>query len=243
MATYTAGEQINRALRLIGMLAEGETPSAATAQDSLMALNQMIDSWNTERLSVFSTIDQIVNWPVGSINETLGPSGSLVRLNGTAVRPVLVDDSTYFKDPGTGVSYGVKLINQQQYNGIAVKTVTSTFPQVVFVNMTYPDIDIFIYPRPTRLLEWHFISVEQLTQPASLSTDILFPPGYLRAFTYNFACEIAPEFGVEPSPQVQRIAMYSKRNLKRINNPDDVMSMPYSLVATRQRFNVYAGNY
>jgi hypothetical protein len=225
------------------MLAEGETPSAATAQDSLMALNQMIDSWNTERLSVFSTIDQIVNWPVGSINETLGPSGSLVRLNGTAVRPVLVDDSTYFKDPGTGVSYGVKLINQQQYNGIAVKTVTSTFPQVVFVNMTYPDIDIFIYPRPTRLLEWHFISVQELTQPANLSTDILFPPGYLRAFTYNLACEIAPEFGVEPSPQVQRIAMYSKRNLKRINNPDDVMSMPYAIVATRQRFNVYAGNY
>jgi hypothetical protein len=243
MTTYTAGEQINRALRLIGMLAEGETPSAATAQDSLMALNQMIDSWNTERLSVFSTIDQIVNWPVGSINETLGPSGSLVRLNGTAVRPVLVDDSTYFKDPGTGVSYGVKLINQQQYNGIAVKTVTSTFPQVVFVNMTYPNIDIFIYPRPTRLLEWHFISVQELTQPANLSTDILFPPGYLRAFTYNLACEIAPEFGVEPSPQVQRIAMYSKRNLKRINNPDDVMSMPYAIVATRQRFNVYAGNY
>ena len=225
------------------MLAEGETPSAATAQDSLMALNQMIDSWNTERLSVFSTIDQIVNWPVGSINETLGPSGSLVRLNGTAQRPVLVDDSTYFKDPGTGVSYGVKLINQQQYNGIAVKTVTSTFPQVVFVNMTYPNIDIFIYPRPTRLLEWHFISVEQLTQPANLSTDILFPPGYLRAFTYNLACEIAPEFGVEPSPQVQRIAMYSKRNLKRINNPDDVMSMPYAIVATRQRYNVYAGNF
>jgi hypothetical protein len=208
-----------------------------------MALNQMIDSWNTERLSVFSTIDQIVNWPVGSINETLGPSGSLVRLNGTAQRPVLVDDSTYFKDPGTGVSYGVKLINQQQYNGIAVKTVTSTFPQVVFVNMTYPNIDIFIYPRPTRLLEWHFISVQELTQPANLSTDILFPPGYLRAFTYNLACEIAPEFGVEPSPQVQRIAMYSKRNLKRINNPDDVMSMPYAIVATRQRFNVYAGNY
>ena len=190
-----------------------------------------------------ASIDQIINWPVGSINETLGPTGSLVRLNGTAVRPVLVDDSTYFKDPGTGVSYGVKLINQQQYNGIAVKTVTSTFPQVMFVNMTYPDVDLFIYPRPTRLLEWHFISVEQLTQPANLSTDILFPPGYLRAFTYNLACEIAPEFGVEPSPQVKRIAMYSKRNLKRINNPDDVMSMPYAIVATRQRYNIYAGNF
>ena len=45
MTTYTAGQQIERALRLLGVLAEGETPSAATSQDALMALNQMIDSW------------------------------------------------------------------------------------------------------------------------------------------------------------------------------------------------------
>ncbi|NBX88222.1 MAG: hypothetical protein EBQ97_06865, partial [Bacteroidetes bacterium] len=79
----TAGDQINRALRLLGVLAEGETPSPSVSQDSLTALNQMIESWNTERLSVFSTIDQIVNWPVNSINATLGPTGSLTRLNGT----------------------------------------------------------------------------------------------------------------------------------------------------------------
>jgi hypothetical protein len=100
-----------------------------------------------------------------------------------------------------------------------------------------------IYPKPTRVLEWHFVSVQQLTQPANLATQLHFPPGYLRAFVYNLAMEFAPEFGVEPSPQVVRIAMTSKRNLKRINNPDDIMSMPYSLVATRQRFNIYAGNY
>ena len=238
MATYSANDQINRALRLLGVLAEGETPSAAVSQDALMALNQMIDSWNTERLAVFSTQDQIYLWPTSTIKRTLGPTGDFV-----GNRPILIDDSTYFRDPSTNVSFGVKLINQQQYNGIAVKTVTSTYPQVMWVNMTYPDIEMYIYPMPTRLLEWHFVSVEELTQPANLSTQILFPPGYLRAFTYNLACEIAPEFGVEPSPQVQRIAMYSKRDLKRINNPDDIMSLPYSLIATRQRFNIYAGNY
>ena len=141
------------------------------------------------------------------------------------------------------MSYGIKFINQQQYDGIAVKTVTSTFPQVIFVNNSFPNIDMFVYPKPTQALAWHFISVEELTQLATLATNLTFPPGYLRAFTYNLAMEIAPEFGVEPSPQVQRIAMTSKRNLKRINNPDDVMSMPYAIVATRQRFNVYAGNY
>lgn len=234
----TAGDQINRALRLLGVLAEGETPSAATSQDALTALNQMIDSWNTERLSVFSTQDQIFTWPAGQLSRSLGPTGNFV-----GNRPVYFDDSTYFRDPSTNVSYGIKFINQQQYDGIAVKTVTSTYPQVIFVNMSYPDVDMHIYPVPFRDLEWHFISVEELTQPAGLATTLSFPPGYLRAFTYNLACEIAPEFGVEPPPQVQRIAMTSKRNLKRVNNPDDVMSMPYSIVATRQRYSIFAGNY
>lgn len=236
MAT-TAGDQINRALRLLGVLAEGETPSAAVSQDALVALNQMIDSWNTERLSVFSTQDQTFLWPTSTVSRTLGPTGNFV-----GNRPILIDDATYFRDPSTNVSFGIKIINQQQYDGIAVKTVTSTYPQVLWINMTYPNIEMYIYPVPTRLLEWHFISVEELTQPATLATEFALPPGYLRAFVYNLAMELAPEFGVEPSPQVQRIAMTSKRNIKRINNPDDIMSLPYSIVATRQRFNVYAGN-
>jgi hypothetical protein len=37
--------------------------------------------------------------------------------------------------------------------------------------------------------------------------------------------------------------MSAKRNIKRINNPDDIMSMPYSIVGRRQRFNVYTSNY
>ena len=234
----TASEIINGSLRLLGILAEGETPSAEMAQDALTAMNQMIDSWNTERLSVFCTQDQVFTWPAGQLSRTLGPTGDFV-----GNRPVLFDDATYFRDPSTNVSFGIKFINQQQYDGIAVKTVTSTYPQVLFANMTYPNAEMFVYPRPTRDLEWHFISVQELDQPASLSTDLTFPPGYLRAFRYNLACEFAPEFGVEPSAQVQRIAMTSKRNLKRINNPDDVMSMPYAIVATRQRYNIYAGNY
>ena len=41
MAIYTAGDQINRALRLLGVLAEGETASAALSQDALMANNNI----------------------------------------------------------------------------------------------------------------------------------------------------------------------------------------------------------
>jgi len=234
----TAGELIKGALRLIGQLAEGEEPSADTMQDSIAAMNQMIQSWDTERLSVFSTQDQIFTWPAYEMTRTIGPTGDFV-----GNRPIEIDDATYFKDPASGLSFGVKLINQQQYDGIAFKTVTSTYPQMMFVNNTFPDLTMTVYPVPVKALEWHIISVEMLKEVDSVATDMSFPPGYLRAFRYNLAMELAPEFGVEPSPQVQRIAMTSKRNLKRINNPDDVMSMPYAIVATRQRFNVYAGNY
>jgi hypothetical protein len=234
----TAGDQINGALKLLGILAEGETPSAETSQDALTALNQMIDSWNTERLAVYSTQDQVFSWPPNVLSRTLGPTGDFV-----GNRPILMDDATYFKDPSNGISFGIKLINQQQYDGIAVKTVTSTYPQVMWINMTYPNIEMYVYPKPTKILEWHFVSVEEITQPATLATELYFPPGYLRAFKYNLACEIASEFGVEPSAQVSRIAMASKRNLKRINNPGDIMSLPYSIVGTRQRYNIFAGNY
>ncbi|RPJ36027.1 MAG: hypothetical protein EHM17_00255, partial [Verrucomicrobiaceae bacterium] len=104
----TAGDLINGALRLIGQLAEGESPSAETSADALFAMNQMIDSWNIERLSVFSTQDQVFTWPVDEITRTLGPTGNFV-----GNRPVRLDDATYYRDPSTNVSFGIKFINQQ----------------------------------------------------------------------------------------------------------------------------------
>lgn len=233
----TAGEQINRSLRLIGVLAEGEVPSADTANDALVALNQMIDSWSTERLAVYSTQTQLFTWPANEVKRTLGPSGDFV-----GVRPILVDDSTYYVAPN-GVSYQINILNEMQYNSIAVKTVTASYPQQLYVNMTYPDIEMYVYPVPSQPLEWHIVSVRELSQPATLTTELHFPPGYMRAFAYNLACELAPEFGVEPSLQVQRIAMTSKRNLKRINNPGDVMALPLALTYGRMGYNIYIGSY
>jgi len=233
----TAGDQITGALRLIGQLAEGETASAATMQDALDAFNQMLDSWSTERLSVFSTQDQVFTWPANTISRTIGPTGDFI-----GNRPVSLDDSTYFRDTTSGVSYGIKIINQEQYDGIALKTVTSSFPQVIWLNMDMPNMNMYLYPVPTRALEFHFVSVTELVQAASLTTVLSFPPGYQRAFKYNLACEIAAEFGVEPSRTVQRIASVSKRNLKSQNAPGDIMSLPAALNGAHQRFNIYSGN-
>lgn len=259
----TTRELLSGAHRLLGLVNSGNVLPEAVYQDNLVALNQMIDSWSTERLAVFCTQDQTYYWEAGARIRTLGPTGDFVYIlatqseipivtqdedyigvdDATTLRPILLDDSTYFRDPSTNVSYGIKFINQLQYNNIAVKTVQSTYPQVMFVNMTFPDITLSVYPVPSRMLEFHFISVQPLANATTLSTDLAFPPGYLRAFRYNLALELAPEFNVEPPPEVRRVAMYSKRNLKRINNPRDLMAMPYSIIARRNRYNIYAGNF
>lgn len=229
----TAGDIIYGALRLIGQLAEGEVPSAETAQDALAAMNMMIDSWSTERLAVYATQDQVFTWPAGQAVRTLGPTGNFVGL-----RPVLLDDATYYVDP-QGLSFMPAIINEAEYNAIVLKTVTSNYPQVIYAEPSSPNATYSIYPVPTQNMVWHFISVLPLTQPASLGTELVFPPGYLRAFRYNLACELAPEFGVEPSPQVTRVAMVSKRNLKRINNPSDMMAMPSGIMGAPGRYNIY----
>lgn len=234
MATYTVDQLINRALRLLGVLAEGESPSAETSADAFMAFVQMIDSWNTERLSVFSTMDQIFTWPAGEKTRTLGPTGDFV-----GQRPITVDDSTYYKY--NNISYNIQIINQDQYNSIALKSTTTTLPSVMWINESFPDVEITIYPVPTGDLEFHFVSVEPLTEPADINQDLLMPPGYLRAFVYNLALELAPEFGVSPSADVRRVAMVSKRNIKRINNPEDVMSFSAAILGRPGWFNVYSG--
>lgn len=239
---YSAGQQITRALRLLGVLADGETPSAQMAEDSLMALNQMISSWSIDRLSTFVTEDQTFVWPAGFIERTIGPTGDFV-----GHRPVYLDDSTYYVRHSTGeggnISYNISIVNEEQYNGVSLKRATSTLPMILWINMGYPNAYIHIYPQPTEDIEFHFISARELDKPAGWTTKMLYPPGYLRAFTYNLAIEIAPEFGVDPPSQVVKIAVDSHRSLKRMNNPDDVMATPSTLIYKNQRFNIYTGIY
>ena len=178
----TARELLGGAHRLLGLVNSGNVLPEAVYQDNLIALNQMIDSWNTERLAVFCTQDQVFLWPANTRVQTLGPTGDFATYLGTQAfdpmvtqsdsfialeqdnpgqtrRPILLEDSTYFRDPSTNVSYGLRFINQLQYNNIAVKTVTSTYPQVMWVNMTFPNITMAVYPVPTKEMEFHFVSV------------------------------------------------------------------------------------
>lgn len=233
----TALDQINGACKLLGVLAAGETLSAEDSNDALEFFQQLLDSWTNEDLMVYASTSQEVTWAANERTRTIGPTGDIV-----ALRPVSVDGRTFFTDTQSN-SYPITLISEEEYNSISLKTTTSTYPEYMFINYTVPNITAKVYPVPTDVMTWTFVSSTELPQPTGLDTTLSFPPGYNRAFKYNLAVEIAPIFGIQPSPTVIRTAMSSKRVLKRANQrmEDLRMKLPEDLPTGYGGGNIFSG--
>lgn len=68
---------ISRALKDIGALASGETPTPEEAQDALDMMNDMLDQWSNEDMMVYNTTEIIFPVVNGQTQYTIGPSGDI----------------------------------------------------------------------------------------------------------------------------------------------------------------------
>ncbi|NBR25539.1 MAG: hypothetical protein EBU08_17530, partial [Micrococcales bacterium] len=59
----TVQELIDGAMRLAGVVADGETITAKEAQDALSAMNQMIEAWALEGILLYDLDIQVLTWP------------------------------------------------------------------------------------------------------------------------------------------------------------------------------------
>lgn len=230
----TASDYITGALRLIGIVNSGGSPTSAETADGLLVLNELIDSMGTSRLLLHSTQTQTFTWGSGNASRTLGASGDF-----SGTRPIAIDKSTYYTDPASGLTYNPTFISEEEYNAHPLKTQTSPYPTELWVNMTYPNVTLTVYPVPTMDLSWKIVSVVEMTQPALSGTTIAVPPGYKKFLRYNLAVMLAAEFGMEAPPTVQRIAASSSRAIKRLNKPD--MKMMPSVPVSGVKADIYAG--
>ena len=68
---------ISRALKDIGALEAGESPTSEAAQDAMDMLNDMIDSWSNEHLLIYNVSEIIFPVVAGQTQYTLGIPGSV----------------------------------------------------------------------------------------------------------------------------------------------------------------------
>ena len=68
---------ISRALKDIGALEAGETPTADAAQDAFDMLNDLLDQWSNEDMMVFYKTEVIFPITAGQTQYTIGPGGQI----------------------------------------------------------------------------------------------------------------------------------------------------------------------
>ena len=97
----TALSLITRALRLIGALAQGESPTAAEAQDALATLQDMIDGWGLSKRTHPSVERATFDLVSGEASYTLGEWSA----SATSPQPTIAPQGT----PGT-TSYSYRVV-------------------------------------------------------------------------------------------------------------------------------------
>ena len=74
---------ISRALKDIGALEAGESPTADAAQDALDMLNDLVDQWSNEDMMVYNTTEIIFPLISGQVQYTIGPTPSTANYIGS----------------------------------------------------------------------------------------------------------------------------------------------------------------
>jgi len=224
-------------MRLIGVLSSGEVASAEEAADALSALNEMLESWSTERLLVPATVEELFDLVVDQTQYTMGPSA-----NFNTTRPIKIEKA-FLREIGASNNTDIPMliINSDEWGDIVVKAVTSSIPLYVYPERTYPNETLNIWPVPSVANKIGIYSTKILTALAALTTTVAFPPGYYRALKYSLALELAPEYARQIDPNIMRVARESKANIKRVNKTPQYLSSDAALMSPDTAFDWRTG--
>lgn len=232
----TVGNLITDALRLIGVIASGEAPTAAEQSDALRSLNRMTSSWSVEGLLIYQKTREVFPLISNQASYTFGPLGDFA-----SSRPVNIEIVNVLV---SGNEMPVKILSTSEWAAISNKATTSNSPTSVYAEGTYPLETLHLHPVPTDANQLVIYSDKAITSFASAADVIAFPEGYEDAFLYNLAIRLAPEFGKPIDPYIKDTADKSKAVLKRKNGKNLFLTSDTSGVATRRRSaNIMTGGW
>lgn len=230
----TANDLISSALRLIGVLSSGESPSAAEANDGLTILNQMLDAWSTERLALFTVQRQVVIPATLKQAYTVGSGGDFNIPRPPRIDRVGVISLTNAAQP---LELPVEMVTDVGWEAIPVKNISSSLPLKVWNDLGFPLMTLSFWPIPSVQVNFALYTWTALTQFPDLVTDEEFPPGYLKALRYNLALDLAPEFGREVPQVVAAQAIASKAAIKALNIVPVDLRCDEALIGRGGRYN------
>lgn len=210
----TARTLITRSLQLIGVVASGETPTADESNDGLLTLNDLLQQLQFQGLSIF-TITRATKAIVASqATYTIGAAGDFNRLWTNRVDGAAI----LYTTPDPDVEVPIRVLTEREWQNTAAKGQTSTVPNAVYLNPTYPLATLHVYPVATDTTVTLVLYIpEPVTTLATLDTAISLPPGYEAMLRYNLAMWLSPEYERPIDPVVAKMASDTMADVKRAN--------------------------
>lgn len=226
----TARDIIKRALQRNGVLTKNESPSGDEASDGLSMLNDMIGSWSNDSLLIYARVSE--SFPLtGAASYSIGSGGDF-----DTERPLQI--LTAFTRIGD-TDYNISIVPDIAYDGINQKSLSSSYPEILMYQAGFPLGTITLYPKPTTGT-LHIRSEKQLSEFATLDTDVDLPPGWNRALIYNLSLELAGEYGQPVDEATYQLAMDALSKIKTAVARNKTMDMyPYN----GKDQNIYTGWY
>ena len=237
MAVTTAIQLIKFALKQIRVLGVGDVLSDEDAQDSLDALNMMMESWSLDQLYVYQETLHSFPFVNGQAAYTVGPGADF----NLPMRPLKLT-SAYTQSQG--ISYPMSILTDaSQYDWIMNKGIVVAYPNYVWYEQTFPLGTLHFWPVPNgnqvNVRFWHVLQ----TFP-NLTTQIDLPIGYKECMAFNLAITLAGTFGIEPPQTVLMKAQTSMARLKRYNiKPQFLTSEATYMDRSATRYNIMSDSY
>jgi hypothetical protein len=223
----TARKVVNRALRLIGVLGEGSTATAQQAQDALEALNSMLAGWSANSLNIPTPTKGSKALSAGVSSVTIGPGGDINGLRAIAVQ------RAYYRVGE--VDHPVNPISADAWSAQSLKQTQIGWPCYYRLERTAPLATMHLLPvvvdAGTLFVEYSGL----LASFAELDTVVDLPEGYERAFAYNLAVEIAPEYERDVRKAVAATAIGSLSDLRAQNFEMPVRDFEVAIIGQGSR--------
>jgi hypothetical protein len=227
----TVQDIVTASLRLISVIATGETPEDVDLQDGREALNLMLGNWSAKRLLVPVLTEESFTLVVGTGTYTIGTGATF-----STARPLRIE-SAFLRD-SENIDTDIEIISRDKHNDRVLKT-TEGRPEDLFYEDTYPNGTIKLLYVPDEAYTLFINSWKAFTQYSALTTTISLPDEYLEALKYNLAVRIAPEYEISVRPEVVGLALDTYNTLKNLNAPDMTAEMDDALLYR----NTYSDTY
>jgi len=220
MTTTTAAVIIEDALKENLIISEGETPSATMYADGLRMLNRLCDTLsNNDDFAYYAS--QYSMAMTGQTSFTIGPTGDLVQ-----ARPIKIDTAVVTR---LGITYPVKVIDNQRYDDLTLKTLSGANTAAIYYEGTYPNGTVYCYPLSTGCtLQMRVLN--QVKNFAATTTQIDMPEGYEDFLMLGLAIRMAPSYGRPVNPDTRTAYKAAKKLVMNTNQVVPTMELPNAVM-------------